>query len=293
MRSELPIMNGYADCGRMDFDGCDPAMSISGWIRPAASTSKERIIIAKTAGIMAQHYYWMAGLNVENRMIFRLKTTTGGTRTLLSESSVTGGEWTHFAATWDGDSMRLYINGEPDSGAAKGGLPGRNSTLRAYIGNGNFGTRPFNGMISGLKLFNIPLDHQDILNEYTLNRETYAEPEPDEPPPDDDPPANDDPPPDQDPPGDDDPATTVIPAGAGFPEKPVVYSLPRSGILTVSGARNGSLLHIYDLPGRIIQNALLADGLNNIPLQIKNTGVYIYLIRHQAGFFSGRVYIQN
>jgi hypothetical protein len=283
--------NGYADCGRTDFNACDPAMSISGWINPGASTQSERVIIAKTAGIMTQNYYWMAGLNAGNRILFRLKTTSGGTRTLVSENMVNLGGWNHFTLTWDGDTMRIFINGEPDSSIPKTGSLSRNSTLRTFIGNGNLGTRPFNGMISELKLFNITLDHQDILNEYNLNRAKYEEPDPGEPPQDDDPPADNEPPQDEDPPGED-PPTNVITPGTR-PEKFSVYSHPRSGILTVSGTRCGSTLQLFDLSGKIIQDTMLENGINQIPLLTNNIGVYIYLIRHEAGAYSGRVFIQN
>src|SRR6185503_1223388 len=71
---------------------------------------------------------WFVGLTNNNRVCF-VVSTNGSTRTnitLLSTESLPVGQWSHVAATYDGTTLRLYINStlSRQSNYSRGLFPG-------------------------------------------------------------------------------------------------------------------------------------------------------------------------
>ena len=73
------------------------------------------------------------------------------------------GEWYHFAGTFDGKTMKVYINGELE-GEAPNGVPIAPSNLELWIGGDDLGnaTDHFPGKIDEVRLYEKTLSEADI-----------------------------------------------------------------------------------------------------------------------------------
>lgn len=80
---------------------------------------------------------------------------------ILSNTVLSPGVWYHVAATWDGTTAKIYINGVLDASAAKAAPIGTDTRL-IYIG-GRSGTDYFNGMLRDVRLYNRPLTATEIV----------------------------------------------------------------------------------------------------------------------------------
>lgn len=81
-----------------------------------------------------------------------------------SNSTLTTGVWYHVAATWDGTTVKLYINGQLDKSTAQLSVPPTNAGS-LYIGN-SFNGDYFAGQIDEVKIFNYPLTTSQIKLQY-------------------------------------------------------------------------------------------------------------------------------
>jgi len=85
-----------------------------------------------------------------------------------STGTVPTGDWTHLAGTYDGENIKVFINGEPDGETANNeGLFG--SDIDAWIGgygpDGEFGdNRHFIGIIDEVRFWNKALTQDEIQN---------------------------------------------------------------------------------------------------------------------------------
>jgi len=71
------------------------------------------------------------------------------------------GRWTHVAGTYDGTSVRVYVDGDPVlSYAAQG--PISRSTVPISIGRWNYPRAPFNGAIDEVRHYNRALSREEI-----------------------------------------------------------------------------------------------------------------------------------
>jgi hypothetical protein len=87
---------------------------------------------------------------------------TGGTATLNS--------WSHVAATWDGSTAKLYVNGAPVTATnAPNGTVAYNASTSAVftVGNLNDSNSPFNGFLDEVAFYPTALTPTQIASHYT------------------------------------------------------------------------------------------------------------------------------
>jgi uncharacterized repeat protein (TIGR01451 family) len=125
------------------------AMSIEGWINTTASTDRyiatkheDSFYFAVGGGAVAPHMlsFWLNGVSSS--------WFTGST-------PVDDGQWHHVAATYDGSTMSLYVDGHLDASAPRAGTI-QQGTSGVLIGARSDGTNASNfpGMIDELALYN-------------------------------------------------------------------------------------------------------------------------------------------
>ena len=136
------------------------ALSIDAWVNPS-NLSGDRGIVEKTVGggVNTQYSLYLQGGSV----VFRLIKVPGVQHaTLVSDSLVPLNAWTHIAATWDGATMKMFVNGVQQSrmfdltGTINGG---EGSTL---IGKQGSNINHFEGLIDELEIFNRALSSQEV-----------------------------------------------------------------------------------------------------------------------------------
>jgi hypothetical protein len=92
------------------------------------------------------------------------------------------GAWTHVAGTYDGITMRTYINGSNSVNGATcataftGGMNSNINSNGIVIGKGHSGgtgVRTFPGSIASVRLYNVPLTASQILQNYNATKDRF------------------------------------------------------------------------------------------------------------------------
>jgi len=143
------------------------ALTVSAWVRPEVVSGQTKLV--SKDGI----YEFHIGHAGSGRYSIRLNNAGGG----VGATPVAAGPWQHLAASWDGEVVRYYYNGQPDGTAALV------ATLNANNNQVGIGARPpgsyfFNGAIDEVRLYDGALTAGEVL---ALYQDTT-------PPPDVDPP---------------------------------------------------------------------------------------------------------
>jgi chitodextrinase len=143
-----------ADSASLDLTA---AMTLSAWIRPAASQSGWRTILQR----QVDAYFLNAGNNSGP-----LRPAGGGT--FANSTQWVGGPtaspvntWTHVALSYDGATLRLYVNGNQVASKAQTGAIEANNNPLWIGGNQPYGEY-FNGLIDDVRVYNRALSQADI-----------------------------------------------------------------------------------------------------------------------------------
>ncbi|MCB0996361.1 MAG: DUF2341 domain-containing protein [Acidimicrobiales bacterium] len=135
------LVTGAAGQG-LDLDGVDDrlevgsfdvvanALTLSGWVRPD-STAVDGHLVAKakdaTTGIFE--------LTVTPAGAARVRVRLGGVTYEATGGTVSVGSWHHLAATWDGATLRLYVDGAQVDTSAAAGVLDADDSMPVTIGN--------------------------------------------------------------------------------------------------------------------------------------------------------------
>ena len=98
--------------------------------------------------------------------------TNNNSKFLLSSNTVPPDTWTHVAATSDGSTMKIYINGvlDPESKTSPSTI--HPSAADVHIGQGEFVINgwdyPFNGTMDEVKIYKRALSAQEVEDDYKL-----------------------------------------------------------------------------------------------------------------------------
>jgi hypothetical protein len=93
------------------------AMTIEGWVKPTNGVNRYIITKGEDSFFLAVGGHGVAG----NQLSFNLNNVSAGW--LYGTSNlVTGGQWHHVAATYDGATIRLYVDGNLESSFARSGI---------------------------------------------------------------------------------------------------------------------------------------------------------------------------
>lgn len=139
----------------------DSAMTLSAWVRPASSANVRRPVVSKSGngaegiwGLTSRSPNTGPGLGVRR---------AGGWQVASSPTVLDEDEWVHLAATWDGSTGRIYVDGDL---AASGTIDGTalTSTGAMKIGASNLIAMDnfFDGLIDEVRVYNRALSTQEI-----------------------------------------------------------------------------------------------------------------------------------
>lgn len=170
--------NGGHHLGACRFDGVDDrillgacdittgtgGMALSLWIKPDLVTGMERVILAKASGSQLQDHVWSLALVNATAVRFRLRTG-GSTKELTTPpSSIFSGAWYHVIASYDGSSMRIYLNGALMAESAVTGSTGYHPQVVASLGALNTGVHPFSGWVDDVRIHDRGLTQNEVID---------------------------------------------------------------------------------------------------------------------------------
>jgi glucose/arabinose dehydrogenase len=134
------------------------AMTLEAWVRPAALAGSWRTVLLKEqTGQLAYALY--AASDTASRPSANVFTTTD--HGLLGPSALALNAWSHLAMTWDGATVRVYVNGTQVSTAALTGTAFASSgPLR--IGGNNVWSEWFQGEIDDVRVYSRALSAAEV-----------------------------------------------------------------------------------------------------------------------------------
>ncbi len=159
--------NGLAGSS-LSFDGSDyvfvadsatlepAAMSISVWVKRTGGLGTRQIWLGKGDGAAdSSTQYWLE-FNTSNQLIFYLSVGSVGKTLTATDKTITDmTTWHHIEATWDGATMKLYLDGKPSTVTTAASGTMTNTAVQFSAGTfGTWGSNLLIGYLDDVKIYN-------------------------------------------------------------------------------------------------------------------------------------------
>jgi hypothetical protein len=132
-----------------------PAMTLSAWVRPTANGWRT-VLTKERPGGLAYGLYASTNTNRPSAEV-----TTAGTFEARGTAALASNTWSHLSATYDGATLRLYVNGtQAASRAVNGSIAVSSGALR--IGGNAVWGEYFRGLIDEVRVYNRALSAAEI-----------------------------------------------------------------------------------------------------------------------------------
>jgi len=130
--------------------------TLEAWVNPTATTGWRTVALKEQTGGLA----WALYANTDtNRPSGHVTTTTEFD--IRGTAQVPANAWTHLAVTYDGATLRLYVNGaQASSKAVTGTIATSTGALR--IGGNNIWSEWFTGQIDEIRMYSRALSASEI-----------------------------------------------------------------------------------------------------------------------------------
>jgi hypothetical protein len=132
-------------------------MTLEAWVRAASLSGWNTVVMKEAAGKLVYALY--ANDNAPRPAV--TMAIAGIDRSATGASAVPLNAWTHLAATYDGTTLRLYVNGvEALSRAQTGNMTASTNPLR--IGGNGVWNEYFNGLVDDVRIYDRALTAAEI-----------------------------------------------------------------------------------------------------------------------------------
>ena len=125
-------------------------MTLEAWVNPTVVSSAWRDVIYK-----GDEYYFLEATSTQGQVPCAGGTLGNtGIQATYGTAALVPNTWTHLAATYDGTTLRLYVNGvQVSSAAVTGNIP--TSAYPLQIGGDNLHGQFFAGQIDDVRVYNV------------------------------------------------------------------------------------------------------------------------------------------
>ena len=144
------------------------SLSVSMWVNTKVK-DEEKIIFDGYDGSFENRFFIEQHSSGNGKWGFRLRPDDDALLTLLrTTTEVVANEWVHLAGTWDGTTMRMYINGVQDATTASisGHIDMAKVSNYAIGSAGGGSNNNFNGSIDEVKIYSRALTSAEIQASY-------------------------------------------------------------------------------------------------------------------------------
>ena len=135
-------------------------MTIEAWVRPTASSGWRTVMMKENGSEMAYGMYARESTNRPSAWL-RINPTSGSSYSAGATPALTLNTWTHMASTYDGTTLRLFINGvQRATRATTGNMYSSGDPLK-FGGNAIWGEY-FAGQLDEIRVYNRALSASEI-----------------------------------------------------------------------------------------------------------------------------------
>lgn len=166
--------NDYVRIANHDVLNPDTGLTVAVWLKPTVDGQVEKVVVGKpfTSQALPSHQYallWDDSAGKTNRGIFflalngLLKVVNTGAEEIMFN------EWSHFVGTYDGATMRTFVNGiEKRSKAQTGTI--NTYTTDLFLCRSDNDVIHFGGQVSQVLIYDRALSALEILRLYDLTK---------------------------------------------------------------------------------------------------------------------------
>ena len=151
------------------------AMTLEAWVYPTSTTSKWSTVVMKEQPSEFVYSLYASSPNKRPNVYYNTSTSSSSERGSAGTSALPLNAWSHLAGTYDGVSLKIYVNGAlVGSQAVNGTIATSISPLR--IGGNGVWNEYFRGRIDEVRIYNRALSQAEIRTDmYTAVGGTSAD----------------------------------------------------------------------------------------------------------------------
>lgn len=162
-------VNDYVDVGNRASLNITNAITISTWIYALSGTTQQGIISKRVSASTPLNYQ----LSIEADGTFTFYPTPSAISTTTTGYT---NQWIHLAATYDGATKKIFLNGVEKAAAAQTGAMSTSGAQLLNIGRKvGYPTLVFNGSIDEVRIYNRSLSADEILAQYNAGYGRYIQ----------------------------------------------------------------------------------------------------------------------
>lgn len=145
-----------ADANLLDLS---TGMTLEAWVYPTVASGVQDVIIKEGSNVDIYNLYARNWRGLPEGNVY-----VGGSNQTAEGTALPTGAWTHLAATYDGATVKLYVNGSlVGSTPISGTIPASTGALR--IGGNTLWGEYFQGRIDEVRVYNRALTAAEVLND--------------------------------------------------------------------------------------------------------------------------------
>jgi hypothetical protein len=143
-------------------------MTLEAWVKPETLNGWDTALLKERGtGLLSYGLYAHDGAPLSGGVAspagyIRVGSADQGVRTT---SPIAVGEWSHIAVTYDGATMRLYVNGALVASRAQSGVLAVGNGALRIGGNNSFAGEFFRGLIDEVRIYNRALSAAEITSD--------------------------------------------------------------------------------------------------------------------------------
>ena len=172
-------VDDFIDLGGLDVSG--PGLTLSAWFNADSfpGSSKDPRLISKATGTSANaHVFMLSTIAAGSAIRLRARVRVGGTTTTLIASSgdLAAGEWRHAALTYDGVTLRLYLDAIEVGSTPLSGAVDVAPSVPVTLGSQPPGAGPrfFDGLIDDVRILSRALSQSELAAIVNVNQANRA-----------------------------------------------------------------------------------------------------------------------
>jgi hypothetical protein len=191
--ASFEALNGDGSPYAVDFDGVDDmidlgsvdvrgtGLTLAAWFfaDSFSGSAADGRLISKATGIQDdEHVFMLSTIRARSAVRLRGRVRVGGSTTALiaSTGNVDEGEWNHAALTYDGTTIRLYLNGQDVGSTRLSGTVDVDPSVSVAVGGQPLGagSKFFDGLIDDVRIYEQGLTSAEVMQVFESGGYTEA-----------------------------------------------------------------------------------------------------------------------